>query len=162
MKICATPGCGKSLAGMRSHAIYHSRDCKTRASDLRRTADGRGIARDRARYEQEADHRRAYAMKYLAENQERMRAIRRKRKGQIKAQICLVTDRDWRRLVARYRGCCAYCHEPCANLQREHVIPLSRGGRQSIGNLVPACAACNYRKRTKFLSEWRYQIAMSK
>lgn len=153
-RLCAA--CFGSLEGKRSHAIYCSRTCKTRASDQRRIADGRGVARDRARYQDEAEHRRAYALRYLAENSERMRAIRRRRKGQLKAEILVFTDRDWARLVARHRGCCAYCGEPHPHLQRDHVLPLARGGRHSIGNILPACPPCNYQKKAKLLSEWRY------
>lgn len=35
----------------------------------------------------------------------------------------------------------------------DHVIPLARGGRHSIGNLAPSCADCNHRKGTKYLVE---------
>jgi 5-methylcytosine-specific restriction endonuclease McrA len=37
----------------------------------------------------------------------------------------------------------------------DHIIPLSRGGRHSIGNLAPACAACNLKKGYKYLVEMR-------
>lgn len=149
--------CTGSMEGKRPHAVYCSRSCKTKASDARRQADGRARARDRARYASEADHRRAYASRYLAENPERMRVIRRRRKGQIRAEVLLFTERDWRRLVDRYRGCCAYCGTKTAALQREHVQPLSRGGRHSVGNILPACPRCNYSKHTRLLSEWRYK-----
>jgi hypothetical protein len=149
--------CGGSMAGKRSNAVYCDRSCKTKASDARRVTDGRGIQRDRARYATEADHRRAYARQYLIDNAEKMRGIRRNRKSLIKAQRFLITDREWARMKARYRHCCAYCGKRSDELQREHVIPIVRGGRDSIGNSLPACPKCNYRKKTKLLSEWRYQ-----
>lgn len=155
LRVCAV--CEGPMEGKRSHAVYCSRSCKTRASDRRRIEDGRSVARDRARYEREAPQRRAQAMRYLRENPERMRAIRRRRKGQLRAEVLLFTERDWRRLVARYRGCCAYCGEPSDSLHREHVIPLARGGRHSVGNILPAWPPCNLRKRTKLLAEWRLQ-----
>jgi 5-methylcytosine-specific restriction endonuclease McrA len=153
--------CEASLAGMRSNARFCSRACKTKASDRRRIVDGREQARNLARYPAEAEARRAWARKYLAENPERMRAIRRKRKGQIRADMRLVTERDWRRLVARYRGCCAYCGVKPTQLHRDHVVPLARGGRHSIGNLLPACPRCNLSKKTKYLFEWRHQRQMA-
>lgn len=67
------------------------------------------------------------------------------------------SDRDWRRLVARYRGCCAYCGVKHLQLQREHVIPIARGGRHSAGNILPVCPRCNGSKKAKLLTEWRYQ-----
>jgi hypothetical protein len=57
----ACPICGIDLSGRRWGAIYCSRRCKVRASDMRRRVDGRAHLRDRARYRREAEHRRAYA-----------------------------------------------------------------------------------------------------
>ncbi|WP_306317623.1 MULTISPECIES: HNH endonuclease [unclassified Streptomyces] len=37
----------------------------------------------------------------------------------------------------------------------DHVIPLSKGGRHAIGNLMPACMPCNMSKSASFLSVWR-------
>lgn len=67
-----------------------------------------------------------------------------------------VSVRDWRRLLTRYGHCCAYCGARSDRLQMDHVIPLSRGGRHAIGNVLPACRRCNTSKRAKLLSEWRY------
>ena len=156
MKACHW--CGASLEGKRPHAKYCDRTCKVKASDRRRVEDGRANVRDRARYAKEANHRRAYAMRYLAENPERMRAIRRKRRGQLRAERLTFDERDWARLLLQYRGCCAYCGQTSDDLHREHVIPLSRGGRHSVGNIVPACPPCNLTKKSKLLSEWRLQL----
>jgi len=64
------------------------------------------------------------------------------------------TEREWLRLVARHRGCCAYCGER-GPLQRDHVVALSRGGTVHIGNVLPACSYCNRSKGAKLLVEWR-------
>lgn len=50
-------------------------------------------------------------------------------------------------------SCCFYCGST-SNIQIDHVIPVSRGGRHSIGNLVSACSKCNQRKNQKFITEW--------
>jgi 5-methylcytosine-specific restriction endonuclease McrA len=144
------------MEGKRPHARFCDRRCKVQASDARRVADGRAVARDRARYEREAEHRRAYARRYLQENPERMRVIRRRRKGEIRNGAKLFTERDWARLLHQYRDCCAYCGQSAKELQREHVIPLCRGGVHSVGNILPACQRCNYAKGRKLLIEWRY------
>lgn len=62
---------------------------------------------------------------------------------------------DWTRLVNRFQGRCAYCHERPDVLHVEHVVPLSRGGTNTIGNLLPACRSCNLSKGAKLLVEWR-------
>jgi 5-methylcytosine-specific restriction endonuclease McrA len=50
---------------------------------------------------------------------------------------------------------CFYCGCVNKKITLDHVLPISRGGRHSIGNLVPACYSCNSSKGAKFLAEWR-------
>lgn len=147
--------CGASMKGKRPHARFCSRACKAAAAQTKYRADGILQQRDRARYAREADKRRAYAKQYLKDNPERMRAVRLRRKGRIRARSFQFTEKDWQRLVSRFRGCCAYCGAPSAVLQREHVIPLARGGTHGVGNILPVCPTCNYAKKDKLLVEWR-------
>ncbi len=57
-------------------------------------------------------------------------------------------------LKAIYASKCFYCGAT-ESIEMDHVIPISRGGRHSIGNLVPACKTCNLSKRDKLLIEWK-------
>lgn len=50
------------------------------------------------------------------------------------------------------RGKCAYCPAPATEL--DHVIPLSRGGENTIDNLLPSCESCNASKGNKPLFTW--------
>ena len=51
--------------------------------------------------------------------------------------------------------------QPCVgcgttdNLTVDHIIPLSRGGRHTIGNLQSLCGSCNSSKHARFMVEWR-------
>lgn len=50
---------------------------------------------------------------------------------------------------------CAYCEQPIVGLpDPEHVLPLSRGGRNDMTNIVAACRACNTDKGDLTLTEW--------
>ena len=55
------------------------------------------------------------------------------------------------KLFRRDRFTCAYCAQVFAerDLQCEHILPESRGGRWSWTNLVSACAPCNGRKANR-------------
>lgn len=55
------------------------------------------------------------------------------------------------KLFARDRRVCAYCGDRFRpqELSREHVIPVSRGGRDAWTNLVTACRRCNARKGSR-------------
>jgi hypothetical protein len=58
---------------------------------------------------------------------------------------------DRRKLFRRDRYTCAYCGGIFAeaDLQAEHIVPLSRGGPTQWMNLVTACADCNGEKRNR-------------
>lgn len=79
------------------------------------------------------------------------------RRARIKGNgVFLVTDRDLRRMLHRYRYACAYCGTRLrGKVQWDHVLPIARGGRHSIGNLLPACAGCNSHKTQRLLIQHR-------
>lgn len=54
-------------------------------------------------------------------------------------------------LFARDAQLCLYCGEifPRNRLTRDHVNPISRGGRDTWENVVSACFPCNSRKRNR-------------
>lgn len=59
-------------------------------------------------------------------------------------------------LLKMYNSNCFYCGSN-KFIQLDHIIPISRGGRHSIGNLLPACRKCNASKNNKFIVEWKFQ-----
>ncbi len=69
-----------------------------------------------------------------------------------------VSKRDWSKLVNRYGGRCAYCGVKPETITVDHVVPVNRGGRHSIGNVLPACGSCNSAKRDVFLAEFRRRM----
>lgn len=51
--------------------------------------------------------------------------------------------------------CCAYCRRPVVGQpDPDHVVPLSRGGANTITNILPSCRLCNSDKRDLLLDEW--------
>jgi 5-methylcytosine-specific restriction endonuclease McrA len=67
------------------------------------------------------------------------------------AESKFITRKDFLGLAS---SPCFYCGST-NNLTLDHVIPLSRGGRHSIGNLVSACNLCNATKNTRLIVEWK-------
>ncbi len=57
---------------------------------------------------------------------------------------------------------CFWCGKPIRRLTDtatiDHVVPLSRGGRSSLDNLVPCCGPCNLMKADSELSEWLERV----
>jgi 5-methylcytosine-specific restriction endonuclease McrA len=60
---------------------------------------------------------------------------------------------QWAALQAAWRGC-AYCGAIGVALQRDCVQAISRGGRYTIENVVPACASCNASKCNDEVTGW--------
>lgn len=57
-------------------------------------------------------------------------------------------------LLVEAERLCAYCGAPADQLQWEHIIPTSRGGPDTIDNMVLACARCNQAKAGRDPFEW--------
>jgi 5-methylcytosine-specific restriction endonuclease McrA len=64
-----------------------------------------------------------------------------------------LTDEQWVAIRAAWGGC-AYCLAVDRDLQRDCVIALSRGGRYTLGNVVPACRSCNASKCNDEVTSW--------
>ena len=99
----------------------------------------------------EADRRRRKRF-CLREAPRRARAARR-RKRRVAAVLNDLTDDQWSAIKAAWNGC-AYCGKAGAALQRDCVMAISRGGRYTIDNVVPACAACNASKCNDEVTGW--------
>jgi 5-methylcytosine-specific restriction endonuclease McrA len=64
-----------------------------------------------------------------------------------------LSDAQWAALTAAWGGC-AYCGATVASLQRDCVLPISRGGRYTLDNVVPACRSCNTSKCGAEVTGW--------
>lgn len=64
-----------------------------------------------------------------------------------------LTDAQWAALVSAWAGC-AYCGVRTGPLQKDCMLPVSRGGRYTIMNVVPACGACNASKWNSEVTLW--------
>lgn len=80
------------------------------------------------------------------------RRVQKKQNG-----VFQVSDKE---LFSLYRSKCFYCDQS-KSVEIDHIIPINRGGRHSIGNLVAACRKCNASKNNKLLIEWKYRKTSS-
>ncbi|MEO7839315.1 MAG: HNH endonuclease [Anaerolineales bacterium] len=103
--------------------------------------------------EKHAEERNAYQREYSKENRDKLTLytnIRRARKLEAEGSH---TDQQWQELKAFYNYKCLCCgkQEPEIKLTRDHVIPLTQNGTDSIDNMQPLCASCNSKKTTKHI-----------
>lgn len=64
-----------------------------------------------------------------------------------------LSGEQWSALQAAWGGC-AYCGATGVPLQRDCVQAISRGGRYTLDNVAPACAACNASKCNDEVTGW--------
>lgn len=84
----------------------------------------------------------------------RDRLTKHQRHAQRMASASTFTAADWQTLIARSLRC-HWCKRPF-NGQRhathDHVIPLAKGGENTLENSCCACAECNSRKRDRLIN----------
>jgi 5-methylcytosine-specific restriction endonuclease McrA len=64
-----------------------------------------------------------------------------------------LTDAQWADLQVAWKGC-AYCGVAAGAMQRDCVLAISRGGRYTLDNVVPACRSCNASKCNEEVTTW--------
>ena len=77
----------------------------------------------------------------------------RRRKRRMERVEHDLSDEQWTALKAAWGGC-AYCGATDRPLQRDCVLALSRGGRYTLDNIVPACGSCNTSKCNDEVTGW--------
>ena len=118
----------------------------------------------RRRYrDRHPDRHNASVAKWKKDNTEKVKQIKRRCQAQRRAakqsaeRAERVSAAEWKRIIGACHGRCLYCGSAAAELQVDHVIPLSRRGAHAVGNLVPACGACNRRKSALEPVEWVFR-----
>lgn len=79
-------------------------------------------------------------------------AARRRKRRMARVEHDL-SGEQWAALQEAWGGC-AYCGATDRPLQKDCVLPLSRGGRYTLGNIAPACGPCNASKCNDEVTGW--------
>lgn len=109
-------------------------------------------AKFRKQYAKNPEPHKKRSREYSKNNPELSIIIKHKRRTKkISNGIFYIRKTFMRRL---YLSNCAYCGSS-KKIHADHIIPISKGGRHSEGNLQPLCAYCNYSKNDKLMMEWR-------
>ncbi|HEY0641799.1 MAG TPA: HNH endonuclease [Nocardioides sp.] len=77
---------------------------------------------------------------------------RRRKRRMAKVEHDLTTT-QWSALQEAWGGC-AYCGSQEGTLQKDCLLPISRGGRYTLANVVPACQSCNASKCNTEVTTW--------
>lgn len=86
-------------------------------------------------------------------SQSRRARASRRRARRVAAADNDLTPEEWESIVEAW-GACAYCGTAAGALQKDCVLPISRGGRYTFENVVPACRSCNASKSNDEVTGW--------
>lgn len=89
----------------------------------------------------------------MAVNRTRRARVARRRQRRMAQVEHDLSPEQWTALLESWGGC-AYCGATDRPLQRDCVLPISRGGRYTLGNIVPACGSCNASKCNDEVTGW--------
>lgn len=139
----------------KSQAIYRQ---KNREALLERNRAWQSANRDKARAASNAwkannpDKAKESHRNWWTNNRGIRYANTQRRKSRLlENSVFSISKREIERL---YASPCFYCGT-IGNTTADHIVPISRGGQHSIGNLVPACKTCNSSKKDSLLTEWK-------
>ncbi len=84
----------------------------------------------------------------------------------VKTKLSRLDPASWNRLRERVferdNWTCRYCGYQAVqgdSLECDHVIPISKGGTNEMGNLAAACEDCNASKRGLLIENWKSRSA---
>jgi 5-methylcytosine-specific restriction endonuclease McrA len=80
--------------------------------------------------------------------------LRLSRKNQVANTL---TSEQWSAALAYFNGCCAYCGSQQSFwhvIEKEHFIPLTKGGGYTASNIIPSCRECNSSKNNRDADVW--------
>jgi 5-methylcytosine-specific restriction endonuclease McrA len=112
-------------------------------------------ASKRSYYELKREEVIARSKEWAENNPEQVRlakaANRRKRRAARHASHGRFTVEEFRELCERYGNKCLACGDTEAELEADHVVPLTKGGSDNISNIQPLCGSCNGKKFVNIL-----------
>ncbi len=70
------------------------------------------------------------------------------------------TQKEWEAKLEQYNYRCVYCGKKLDKPSKDHLIPISRGGTNYIGNIVPSCWDCNHKKLAQMPEKFAPVLAL--
>lgn len=155
MKTCKGCGVDKELSEFYNHPktadgyLNYCKVCRRAYQGGRPQKAVAEIERRRNQKPARKDHLARNLKRWRRENpakaavqRDRRRALELDAEGSYNAEEFLA-------LCEKYGTVCLCCRSRDRALTPDHIVPLSRGGSNAIGNIQPLCRSCNSRKNVK-------------
>lgn len=85
---------------------------------------------------------------WMREHPENNRASVRKYRALKEGQSEHFTLEEWNELLAKFNYRCAKCGST-DRIEADHIVPIKRGGKDTIDNIQPLCRPCNISKNAR-------------
>lgn len=115
--------------------------------------------RKRYRANQAPETRNLPSLRWAKNNRAKVREIERRYKRNRRVRKAKAggtfTEAEFQEKLQQYKGRCHWCRKVIQGRpHRDHLIALSKGGSNDIGNIVPSCGPCNHKKT--HLMPWEF------
>lgn len=106
------------------------------------------------RYLKTRDHALQQARLYKRQNPHIVKRLNWTRRAKFRGSF---TEAEWLELCEKYGSKCLRCGRSDVRLTVDHIVPISKGGANTLDNVQPLCQSCNSRKRDKVI-DYRHQF----
>lgn len=101
-------------------------------------------------YQDNKEYKKEYVAKWKSDNPEKCRMYQHRRRTKINNAGGNFTAEELEERIEEQGWMCFYCSHPLEdNYHVDHYVPVSKGGSNSIDNIVVACPSCNLLKNDK-------------
>lgn len=109
------------------------------------------LERNKKYHKANSDKRKVYLSSWRKDNKDKIKEYaHRRRVGESGGDL---TSKQIKELFVEHPYC-EYCNS-IEDLCLDHIIPISKGGENTLSNVTVACKLCNSSKSNKLLHEWR-------
>ena len=106
-----------------------------------------------ASYIKNRDEKIARVKNWIKNNPEKARCSKKQRKIKERKNGITLTELEWNQTLLFFGGKCAYCGTS-ENVGKDHFVPIAKGGKRALGNMIPCCCSCNARKSFVDFDKW--------
>ena len=162
--------------GQQRYAAIHHKEKRYKAKLWRQQNPERSRASARAYAAKHQEERAQFRAEHLDESRARGRRWRqnnlakdaarsRRRHARKRGAVGSHTYAEFVDLCESFSWQCQYCGErlTSATVTEDHIVPIVRGGDDTITNITIACRPCNSKKGTKLVEEfllWQQQLGV--
>lgn len=118
-----------------------------------------------SRYNRNKTHIYAQSKKWAIENADKLRACHQVKHARYRAKKAGLTEHftlmEWLALCAKYGNKCLACGATDTLMTPDHVVPLSKGGTNTISNIQTLCHSCNSIKK-ETITDYRQETEGNK